>query len=219
MDCEEIWTLLVSHGKLERDKGVARVQEELSSNGSVIASLIQRIEAFRIDSGQENTSWETKLGILSASKAIVDGGTWRDSGERFLDCCLQRSKALLTDEEGTYPIYKLSLGLQQTYWGMGRGRRLRSCIPVNSCKLHSRFFYKQFFYKHWGSNSQKIKQFLSICWGWSWSKNKHWVKQSEARQNLSIGKHFEPGERSIDGPNFSFLYAPNRYEVSSIAHI
>ena len=77
--------------------------------------------------------------------------------------------------------------------------------------LHSSFFYKQFFYKHWGSNSQKIKQFLSICWGWSWSKNKHWVKQSEARQNLSIGKHFEPGERSIDGPNFSFLYAPNRY--------
>ena len=78
-------------------------------------------------------------------------------------------------------------------------------------RIHSRFFYKQFFYKHWGSNSQKIKQFLSICWGWSWSKNKHWVKQSEARQNLSIGKHFEPGERSIDGPNFSFLYAPNRY--------
>jgi len=99
MDCEEIWTLLVSHGKLERDKGVARVQEELSSNGSVIASLIQRIEAFRINSGQENTSWETKLGILSASKAIVDGWEWRDSGERFLDCCLQRSKALLTDEE------------------------------------------------------------------------------------------------------------------------
>ena len=104
MDCEEIWTLLVSHGKLERDKGVARVQEELSSNGSVIASLIQRIEAFRIDSGQENTSWETKLGILSASKAIVDGWEWRDSGERFLDCCLQRSKALLTDEEGTLRI-------------------------------------------------------------------------------------------------------------------
>ena len=103
MDCDEIWNLLVSHGKLERDKGVARVQEDLSSYGaSYIGSLMNRIEAFRIDSGQEKTSWETKLGILSASKAIVEGGEWRDSGERFLDSCLKRSKELLTDEEGIY---------------------------------------------------------------------------------------------------------------------
>ena len=120
MDCEEIWTLLVSHGKLERDKGVARVQEEISSNGSVIASLIQRIEAFRINSGQENTSWETKLGILSASKAIVDGLEWRDSGERFLDCCLQRSKALLTDEEGTLRI-PIIIRITKNLLGYGTG--------------------------------------------------------------------------------------------------
>ena len=31
------------------------------------------------------------------------------------------------------------------------------------------FFYKHYFYKHWGSKSGIFKHFLSICWGWGWS--------------------------------------------------
>ena len=114
---DAIWELLVSHGKLERDKGVARVQDEVSTAAGqsatasvVLTDLVQKLEAFRIDSGQEKTPWETKLGILLGSKAIVScGGVERLASipESFLLCCLERCKLLLTDEEGGVCLCKL----------------------------------------------------------------------------------------------------------------
>ena len=105
-DSDEVWQLLVSHGKLDRDKGVARVQEEVAAQSATVTDLIQKLEAFRIDNGQEKTPWETKLGILLGSKAIVSGAltTITDS---FLQCCLERCKLLLTDEEGEFFINKI----------------------------------------------------------------------------------------------------------------
>lgn len=97
MDCESIWRLLVSHGKLDRDKGVSHVQEEVLAQTPVVVDLMEKIEAFRIDSGQQKTPWETKLGILLASKAILTGKSGRN--EPFLQSCLERCKILLTDDE------------------------------------------------------------------------------------------------------------------------
>ena len=49
-------------------------------------------------------------------------------------------------------------------------QKVVSIIKLKLTELHSSLFYKQFFYKHWGSKSREFKQFLSICWGSSFSK-------------------------------------------------
>ena len=108
---DEIWQLLVSHGKLDRDKGVTRVQEEVSAQSPTVTDLVQKLEAFRIDSGQEKTPWETKLGVLLGSKAIVSGRL-AATNQSFLQCCLERCKLLLTDDEGESPRIVLLFSIE-----------------------------------------------------------------------------------------------------------
>ena len=93
MGVEELWSLLISHHKLDRDRGIEKVQQETAINSSPdIQDLIQKLEGYSIT---QDDPWETKLGILDGSKAVLPAVC----ENTFLACCMSRASTLLTDPE------------------------------------------------------------------------------------------------------------------------
>ena len=101
LTCSEIWNLLTSHGKLDRDKGVEKLQEmcltcnseNISNNkfddnlrradgdciskenySVVLNDLLQKFAEYPIC--QKETKWETRLGILLGCQVTKSSNVW-----------------------------------------------------------------------------------------------------------------------------------------------
>ena len=85
LNANEIWCLLISHGKLERDRGTEKLQEICKSfdtndlqcfsisdkscsaslnckNEEILADIFQKLVQYPISI--KETAWETKIGVL-----------------------------------------------------------------------------------------------------------------------------------------------------------
>ncbi|TRY75172.1 hypothetical protein TCAL_14582 [Tigriopus californicus] len=99
---DQIWELLTHHSKLERDKGQARLEEMLVSQktGPLDRDLRATCESF-ITAMNDECPWESKLGLLLASKALVrqTNNSSVDESRHFVELLTESCVSLLAEKE------------------------------------------------------------------------------------------------------------------------
>ncbi len=107
-DATGIWTMLCSNTKLDRDQGQQRLQQCLQQGAQVDPALtdIIKVKCLEINKEAVSTSpagvqdgWETRLGLLLLSKAILEHEASSPDAvgaeEELMSACLK----LLSDRE------------------------------------------------------------------------------------------------------------------------
>eukprot|EP00095_Tigriopus_kingsejongensis_P009240 snap_masked-scaffold495_size155559-processed-gene-0.5 protein:Tk09240 transcript:snap_masked-scaffold495_size155559-processed-gene-0.5-mRNA-1 annotation:"hypothetical protein LOTGIDRAFT_232463" len=100
--CESIWSRLSHHSKLERDQGVAELEEILKNqtHPGLGAALRVQCQRFIATLGEE-TPWESKLGMLLTAQLLIRHApeSALESWRPFVDLLTESSVSLLGERE------------------------------------------------------------------------------------------------------------------------
>lgn len=103
LNANQIWQLLCHHSKLERDKGQAQLEaiylsEQTGASIPISRDLRQMCESF-IASMSDDCPWESKLGMLLASQALIRHARQVEEIRDFVELLTETCVTLLAEKE------------------------------------------------------------------------------------------------------------------------
>jgi hypothetical protein len=72
LSMEQLWPLLTSSGKLERDRGLEQMELQLKNDSQTVFhnQVLSKLSEFHQALNDTDTSWEAKLGFLQTAKVL-----------------------------------------------------------------------------------------------------------------------------------------------------